>query len=455
MAETPASPGPEQQRKLRGLPSVEALASRLNSTARPVAVAAARSEIERARARILAGEEFDRSPSALERAASQRAKAIGRGSLRRVINATGVVLHTNLGRAPLAPEAIEAAAQVAGGYSNLELRLRDGKRGSRHDHVTRLVRDLTGADAAIAVNNNAAAVLLALAAIAAGGEVVISRGQLVEIGGSFRIPEIMELSGVTLVEVGTTNRTHLSDYASAIGSRTAALMSVHQSNFRTVGFVEEVPVGELAALAAERGVPLIDDLGSGSVASIEDEPAIADRLRAGADVVCFSADKLLGGPQAGILAGRADLIERCRLHPLARALRLDKLQLAALEATLRLHRDRGAEAVPALAMLNADESSLRRRAEVVAARAGDAARIERGESRPGGGSLPLSRLEGPVCSVDPGEGGADALAAALRAADPPVIARIERGRVILDPRTMTDAEAESAGEALAAALGRR
>jgi L-seryl-tRNA(Ser) seleniumtransferase len=265
----------------------------------------------------------------------------------------------------------------------------------------------------------------------------------------------MELSGAALVEVGTTNRTRLDDYSAAIGSRTAALMVVHQSNFRTVGFVEEVPVRDLARLAEDRGVPLIDDLGSGAMAGIDDEPAIGDRLRAGADLVCFSADKLLGGPQAGILAGRADLLERCRGHPLARALRLDKLQLAALEATLRLHRDRGPESLPALALLGADEPSLRRRVETIAERAGDAASIERGEARPGGGSLPLMKLPGPICVIDPGELAADALAARLRESDPPVIARIERDRVILDPRTVTDAEAESAGGAVRAALGRR
>ena len=437
------------------MPSVEALAARLNGATRSVAVAAARAEIERARARILAGEDFDHSLEGLEASAARRAAGLERGTLRSVINATGVVLHTNLGRAPLAPEAIDAAAGIAGGYSNLELQLADGERGSRQDHIEGLLRELTGAEAAMAVNNNAAAVLLTLAAIAGGGEVVISRGQLVEIGGSFRIPEIMELSGASLVEVGTTNRTRLADYTAAIGPRTAALMVVHQSNFRTVGFVETVPVRDLARLAADRGIPLIDDLGSGAMAGIEDEPAIDERLRAGADVVCFSADKLLGGPQAGIVAGRTDLVERCRRHPLARALRLDKLQLAALEATLRLHRDRGPESLPALAMLAADESTLRRRAESIAAGAGSAAAIERGESRPGGGTLPLSRLEGPVCAVDPGELGADALSALLREADPPVIARIEHGSVILDPRTMTDAEAEAAGEAVRGALAGR
>ena len=378
MAETPASPGPDQQRKLRGLPSVEALATRLNGPARSIAIAAARAEIEQARSRILAGEEFDGGLDELESTAARRASELERGTLRRVINATGVVLHTNLGRAPLASEAIAAVADVAGSYSNLELRLGDGERGSRHDHIDGLIRGLTDAEAALAVNNNAAAVLLALAATAADRDVVISRGQLVEIGGSFRIPEIMELSGARLVEVGTTNRTRLADYIGAIGSRTAALMVVHQSNFRTVGFVEEVPVRDLERLAADRGMALNDDLGSGAMTRIDGEPAIRERLRAGSDLVCFSADKLLGGPQAGILAGRADLIERCRRHPLARALRLDKLQLAALEATLRLHRDHGPESVPALAMLDADEDTLRRRAETIASRGGEAAVIERG-----------------------------------------------------------------------------
>jgi L-seryl-tRNA(Ser) seleniumtransferase len=302
------------------------------------------------------------------------------------------------------------------------------------------------------VNNNAAAVLLALSALAAGREVVVSRGQLVEIGGSFRIPDVMEASGARLVEVGTTNRTRLADYMAAIGAKTAALMVVHQSNFRTVGFVEEVDPRDLAGLATERGLPLIDDLGSGALGEIDGEPSIGERLRAGATVVCFSADKLLGGPQAGILAGERNAIDRCRRHPLARALRLDKLQLAALEAGLRLHRDRGPEAIPALRMLTADERTLAARAVALAARAGPAANVERGQSRPGGGSLPLTTLEGSVCVVDPGKLGADELVARLRRADPPVIARIATGRVVLDPRTMSDEEAELAGDAVRVAL---
>jgi L-seryl-tRNA(Ser) seleniumtransferase len=452
MAKTSVSEGEEQQQKLRGLPAVEALASELTGVPRLVAVTAAREEIARLRNRILEGREGEVDADALRESVRERASTLARGSLRPVINATGVILHTNLGRAPLAPEAAAAAAAIAAGYSNLELRLEDGRRGSRHEHIESLVTELTGAEAAIAVNNNAAAVLLALSALAAGGEVVISRGQLVEIGGSFRIPEVMEASGATLVEVGTTNRTRLSDYADAVGARTSALMVVHQSNFRTVGFVEEAEIGDLACLAVENGIPLIDDLGSGALGAVEGEPSIEERVSAGATVVCFSADKLLGGPQAGILAGRREEIERCRRHPLARALRLDKLQIAALEASLRLYRDHGPEAIPALRMLSVDEAILRGRAVAIANVAGEHAAVVRAEARPGGGTLPLTTLEGPVCSVDPGAQGADRLAARLREAEPPVIARIDAGRVLLDPRTMTDAEAGLAGAALAAAL---
>lgn len=430
---------------------MERLAAELPGVPRAVAIAAAREEIDRARTGILAGDGVGPDLESLKRAARKRASRLERGSLRRVINATGVILHTNLGRAPLAPEAT-AAVQAAAGYSNLELRLEDGRRGSRDDHIEPLVRQLTGAEAAIAVNNNAGAVLLALSALAAGREVILSRGQLVEIGGSFRIPEVMEASGASLVEVGATNRTRLSDYADAIGPDTAALMVVHQSNFRTLGFVEEAAVADLAQLGAEHGIPLLDDLGSGVLGEIDGEPSIAERLRSGAAVVCFSADKLLGGPQAGILAGRSDEIERCRRHPLARALRLDKLQIAALEATLRLYRDRGPESIPALRMLAADDRVLLDRAVAIAERVGDAAGVERGQARPGGGSLPLTTLEGPVCALDPGPQGADRLAARLRRAEPPVIARIAGGRVILDPRTMSDDDAALAGEAARAAL---
>jgi L-seryl-tRNA(Ser) seleniumtransferase len=431
---------------------VERLASAVDGLPRAAAVAASRQELEEQRSRILAGEEAEIDFDRLVDAARLRGSDLAAGTLRRVINATGVILHTNLGRAPLAPGAAEAAARIGAGYSNLELELETGTRGSRIAHLEPLLRELTGAEAAMAVNNNAAAVLLALAALAAGREVIIGRGQLVEIGGSFRIPEILSQSGARLVEVGTTNRTRASDYATAIGPDTAAIMRVHQSNFRTVGFTEEVQLAELVRLARDGGLSLIDDLGSGAIDPVDDEPTIRASLDAGADLVCWSADKLLGGPQAGILAGTARAVERCRSHPLARAFRLDKLQVAALEETLRTHRDGGPGAIPALAMLHADDAELSARAERIAAAIGSAASVRRSTARAGGGSLPLTELEGPVCVVEPGPAGADALLAALRRHAPPVIARVEEGGVILDPRTMSDGEAEQAAIAARDAL---
>lgn len=441
---------PEVQERLRTLPSVEELAAVSGIEPHSLAVTAARHQIEEMRMRIVAGEDVRGDPRQMADVVAERAARLRGGSLRRVINATGVVLHTNLGRAPLAFEAAETAGWIGSGYSNLELELETGRRGSRHAHVEALLRDLMGSEAAIAVNNNAAAVLLALAASAIGREVVVSRGQLVEIGGSFRIPEILEQSGARLVEVGTTNRTRRSDYEAAIGPDTAAILRVHQSNFRTVGFTEDVPLTELCTLARERGVLLIDDLGSGAVEPIGDEPPLGASVRAGADLVCCSADKLLGGPQAGILSGKAGAVERCRRHPLARAVRLDKLQLAALEATLRLHRDRGAEAIPALRMLATNEQELQVRAKRMVELIGGEAEVRRSTSRPGGGSLPLVELEGPVCAVqttDP-----DRMVERLRHSDPPVIARISDARVLLDPRTMSDRDAEEAAAAVSGAI---
>ena len=441
------------EERLRSLPSVEVLAASIDGEPHHLLVAAARSELENLRARILSGEDVDADPARLRDAVTERARLLWAGTLRRVINATGVVLHTNLGRAPLSAAAAESAGRLATAYSNLELDLTTGERKSREWHLEPLLRQLTGAEAALAVNNNAAAVLLALAATAAGREVIVSRGQLIEIGGSFRIPEILAQSGASLVEVGTTNRTRIEDYEKAVGPQTAALMRVHQSNFRTVGFTEEVELEELCALARARGLIVIDDLGSGALEPLGDEPTVRASIEAGADLVCCSADKLLGGPQAGIVAGSAEAIARCRSHPLARALRLDKLQLAALEATLRLYRDRGRESIPALAMLATPEETLRARAQRMAAIVGGAARVGRSESRPGGGSLPLTLLEGPACVIDPSPIGADELARRLRASEPvPVLARIERGTVVLDPRTMSDEEAAQAADAVHRAL---
>jgi L-seryl-tRNA(Ser) seleniumtransferase len=436
---------------LRRLPSVERLAARLPAAPHHLAVAAARETIEAARQALLGGGPL-LSEEELEQAAAERLLRLTQPSLRRVVNATGVVLHTNLGRAPLAPAAVAQVIEIAAGYSNLEYDLENGGRGSRGAHVEELLCGLSGAGAALAVNNNAAAVMLALAALAGDGEVLVSRGELVEIGGSFRIPDILAHSGATLVEVGTTNRTRIADYAEAIGERTSAILRVHRSNFRIVGFTEQPEAGELAALAAERGIAMVDDLGSGALGEVHGEPTVRAAVAAGSDLVCCSGDKLLGGPQAGILFGRAEAVERCMRHPLARALRLDKLQLAALEATLRLHRDEGPGALPAPAMIAAPEEELRQRAEALAAAIGASAAVGRGSGTPGGGSLADVALDGPVCLVDAGEQGADALLARLRQNDPPVIARIVRNRVVLDPRAMSDEETAIAAAAVREAL---
>ncbi len=364
-------------------------------------------------------------------------------SLRRVINATGVIVHTNLGRAPLPAAAQAAVLRATEGYSNLELDLETGERSNRQDHVTDLLSELTGAEAAIAVNNGAGAVLLAAAALAGAGKaIVVSRGQLVEIGGGFRVPEVIAQSGAQLVEVGTTNRTRLTDYQRALNEHVGAVMRVHQSNFRTVGFVEEVAIEQLCEL----GVPVIDDVGSGWLAGQpapgEVEPSIRRSVAAGAALVCCSGDKLLGGPQAGLIVGRRDAVAAARSHPLARALRIDKLSLAALEATLRLYRDpeTALREVPVLAMLNAPQEVLAARAQRLAEGIGARATVVRATAKVGGGALPLLELEGPAVAL---EGEPEALARALRANDPPVIARIHDGRVLLDPRTIADGDLDA------------
>ena len=433
------------------MPSVERLAATVITAPHHLAVRAAREVVTEARKALLKGGRVPDSGQ-LETEVAIRAKQFEQPSLRRVINATGVVLHTNFGRAPLAPAAIEQVVAVASGYSNLEYDLESGSRGSRGQHVEGLLRELSGAEAAMAVNNNAAAVMLALAALASDGEVLVSRGELIEIGGSFRIPEILAHSGATLVEVGTTNRTRLEDYAAAINEQTMAILRVHQSNFRIVGFTEQPQADELAALAHDRGIAMVNDLGSGALEEIHCEPTVQAAVVASADLVCCSGDKLLGGPQAGIMVGRAAAMGRCRHHPLARAMRLDKLQIAALEASLRAHRNGGRTALPALAMIDASEEELRARAEAMAVAIGVGAKVSRESGAPGGGSLATVALEGPVCAIDP-DGDADALLARLREADPPVVARIVRGRVVLDPRTMSDTEAGEAATAVRKALG--
>jgi L-seryl-tRNA(Ser) seleniumtransferase len=440
---------------LRSLPAVHELAAALDAP-HDLAVAAARRAIDERRAAWLSGQPATEEEDLVARA-REVLVTLEQPSLRRVVNATGVILHTNLGRAPLAAAARKAVARAAEGYSNLELDLEAGERGSRHAHVEELLRELTGAEAAIVVNNGAGAVLLAAAAIAGPGRaIVVARGQLVEIGGGFRIPDVIVQSGARLVEVGTTNRTRLSDYARALEAHDdiGAIMRVHQSNFRTVGFVEEVSIEELCEL----GAAVIDDVGSGWLASqpaLHDlgggEPALSASVAAGAALTCCSGDKLLGGPQAGLIVGRREAVAAARRHPLARALRIDKLSLAALEATLGLYRDpeRAAREIPVLAMLAADEGTLAARAAGLAAAIGERASLTRAAGKAGGGSLPLLELEGPVVAVDADP---EPLARALRRGDPPVIARIHDGRVLLDPRTLTDDEVPLVVRAVRGAL---
>ena len=409
--------------RLRDLPSVDRLATSV-----------AKAVLQERRNELLGGARDD--ADLVERAAARL-----RPSLRRVVNATGVIVHTNLGRAPLSEDARAAVLRAATGYSNLELDLGEGRRGSRHEHVEALLRELTGAEAATVVNNCAAAVLLAAAALAGDGrEVVVSRGQLIEIGGSFRIPDVVAQSGAVLREVGTTNRTRLRDFASALGDATGAILRAHPSNFRAVGFVEEVSIEALCGL----GVPVIDDVGSGVLTDDDDAPLLADEpsvrrsVRAGAALVCFSGDKLLGGPQGGVLVGTADAVGAAKRHPLARALRIDKLSLAALEASLAHYRDpdRARREIPVLAMLEADPAVLQMRAERLARAIGG--EVVEAVAKVGGGALPLLELTGPAVALH--SESPDATAARLRAGDPPVLARIQDGRVLLDPRTMADEE---------------
>jgi L-seryl-tRNA(Ser) seleniumtransferase len=428
--------------KLRDLPSVDELLrdERLAGEPHDLVVAAVRSALAQAREEIAAGND----PDPLVDAVLEELGRARSPSLRRVLNATGVLVHTNLGRAPLAEAALARVAEVGSGYSNLEYDLARGERGSRQDHLGPLLERLTGAEAALVVNNNAAAVLLALAALAEAREVVVSRGELIEIGDGFRIPDVLARSGARLVEVGTTNRTRAADYEHAIGPETAVLLRVHQSNFRVVGFAERPQLSELAAIARRHELPLVDDLGSGALARIDDEPTPAESLRGGSDLVCFSGDKLLGGPQAGIVVGRADLVERLRRHPLQRALRADKLTLAALEGTLALALDPATrDDVPVLRMLHEPIELVRARAERLADLVGG--EVEETVARVGGGALPLAELPSAACAVE------ESLAEPLRLGEPPVIAVVRDGRTLLDCRTLSDAEADQVSVAVRAA----
>ncbi len=385
----------------------------------------------------------------------EKLTVLSRPSLRSVINATGVVVHTNLGRSILPERAIERFRSIAGGYSNLEYDLDQGRRGSRYVHVEEILKELTSAEAGMVVNNNAGAVLIALETMAKGREVVVSRGQLVEIGGSFRIPDVMRKSGARMVEVGTTNKTHLKDYEEVIGPETALLLKVHTSNFQVVGFTEEVPLSELVKLGERHGIPVMEDLGSGclidfSTYGLIKEPTVQEALAQGVGLVTFSGDKLLGGPQAGIILGQRDLVEAIRKNPLNRALRIDKLTLLALEETLRLYRDPqvATQEIPTLQMICQTYNSLAAKAErlytLVNSLKSDLFSIELmdGTSKVGGGALPLQGLKSRLLCLIPGTLSSQQMEARLRSYSPPVITRLERDRVILDVRTIQESEFE-------------
>jgi L-seryl-tRNA(Ser) seleniumtransferase len=453
---------------LTRLPKIDRLVARPEAKALierhgyPVVLEALRSATAELRARALDGEAEARAAVDLAaeacRLAAERVAMQARPTLRRAINATGVVLHTGLGRAVLADAAAEAIAEVATAHSLLEIDPETGERGSRLAHVADLLRKLTGAEDGLIVNNNAAAVSLAIAALAAGREVVIARGQLVEIGGSFRIPDVIHQAGARLVEVGTTNKVRIADYEAAITDNTALLLRVHPSNFRIIGFTEEPPLAALVELGARRGLPVMDDLGSGALIDLSRyglaaEPTVQESVRAGAAVITFSGDKLLGGPQAGLVAGRADLLASMRRHPLMRVLRVDKLTLAGMAATLRLYLDEAAalREIPTLQALTARPERLQaraRRLRRLAAAPGLELKVERGRSQVGGGSLPGEELPTFLLSVAAEGRSAAALGLALRRADPPIFTRITRDRVLLDLRTIRDSELPLVADAL-------
>jgi L-seryl-tRNA(Ser) seleniumtransferase len=443
--------------ELRRIPAVETLLQRraLQDLATRYGqrrvTESARQAVERLRERILRGAGPEVSPELLEAEIASAVEAASEFSLRPVINATGVVLHTNLGRAPLAPEAVERILATGAHYSNLEYDLEHGERGKRDVHTVRLFSELVGAEGALVVNNNAAAVFLALNTLAEGAEVIVSRGELVEIGGSFRIPDICAKSGAILREVGTTNRTRVADYAAAVTDRTRLLLRVHPSNFRMLGFTERPALSDLAKLAASRQLLLMEDLGSGCLTDLapfdlQDEPGVADSLKAGVDLLTFSGDKLLGGPQAGILLGRRDVLQRIRTNPLFRALRVDKLTIAALEATIALYLRGNPELIPALRMIRAPKSEISARAERLATKlrhlTGASISLTDGESVAGGGSTPGQVLPTTLIAIIHARYSPQDLANALRRNRPPIIARVEEDHLLLDLRTVLNDQQE-------------
>ena len=434
----------DKDARLRSLPSVDALLAQppiqilIETYSRDLALEAIRATLDSTRQAILREGAIDLSEDALVAGVESRLRQLLRPSLVPVINGTGVIIHTNLGRALLSAEAQAAISATARAYNNLEFNLDSGRRGSRLNHAVKLLRELTGAEDALVVNNNASALILILSALAKDSEVVISRGQLVEIGGGFRIPAIMRESGARLVEVGTTNRTRLADFAEATNDETAMLLRAHASNFKQLGFVEQPPLDELAALAHGHGLLAVDDLGSGTLIDtapfgLDHEPMVQESVAAGLDLVCFSGDKLLGGPQAGIIVGRGDAVARLKRHPLARALRVDKLTYAALLATLaHYRRGEAIERVPVWRMIAQPLAHIRARAEAWAAQTGGM--VLPAESAVGGGSLPGAVL--PTAALAIKRDAPDRLTAQLRQGQPPVIARIADGRVLIDPRTV-------------------
>ena len=460
-----------RQSALRSLPSVDALLQRvqgdsaLKGIPRARIVQAVREVLVGERGRLLegvkrAGAVPPLDADALARRVVAEAGRAGAFSLAPIINATGVVLHTNLGRALLSPLALERLRRVGSAYSNLELDLKTKERGSRYVHVDGLLKRLTGAPASLVVNNNAAAVLLALESLARGKEVIVSRGELIEIGGEFRIPDIMRRSGAILREVGTTNRTHLKDYADAIGPETALLLKVHTSNYRVLGFTAQVPTRDLSELGRSRGIPVMEDLGSGCFVDLRPygfpyEPTVQEAVAAGLDLISFSGDKLLGGPQAGIVVGKAELVERLKKNPLNRALRIDKLTLAALEATLYAYEAGSAlETIPTLRMLTERLAAVRRRARRLLRRLSPSAApalgatLVEGHAQVGGGSLPLVELPTVALAIGTAERPAQQLDEALRNGEPPVIGRIADDRLLLDCRTVLNSDIPALAEAL-------
>jgi len=460
-----------RQDLLSGLPSVdEVLKSAhgvkwLGQYPRRYVLSAVREMIDIRRREILEGMSVEVSLEDLAPDIEMRIRRLTSLSLRPVINATGIVIHTNLGRSVLSGRVMENVMRTATGYSNLEYDLDSGARGKRHAHIRRLLREVTGAEDGFAVNNNAAAVLLCLSTLARGHEVIVSRGELVEIGGSFRVPDVMAFSGALMREVGTTNKTHLHDYENACNEATALILKVHQSNYRIIGFTEEVSLEGLVSLGRDRGIPVMYDLGSGCLADLKpygvfSEPTVQEVLKSGVDLVTFSGDKLLGGPQAGLIVGKQELIERIQKNPLARAVRIDKLTLAALEATLMeyIDEERTKEHIPTLRMLLEDPRDIRARAKKIAVLlkrdAKDAAiSVVEDTSQAGGGSLPEKEFRTYVVAITPAKISVNTLEERLRRGDPPVIARIREGALIIDPRTVAGEEITLVVKGLREALG--